>query len=690
MAKLLSTIIDGFLSSKTFVSGALGSGWRIWKRLGRWMFEIDDLVVRNTMTVFELLISKIRAVKGALGITQASGKIKSMREDEDYYYVQIEDEMSFMAHDIIRCMEFSGNQKNYWVIVSDVENNELVIPKTEFTGSSLPAVGDEIVQFGNTINKSRQSAIYLHADENGEPAIDVLFGIKSKTFEGCTKVRIGGDIPGEAGYKGFFCENGLIKSVNESGETMYMLRPDGSGFVAKEAIKWATDGSGNIGGGAITWRYDENTGKYVVEMGSNVVLKWNNLDAEVQKNLKGENGTSITWKGDLSSHPSNPKDGWAYKNTATGKSYIYQDNGWYVMTVDGINGDDGLSIVWKGDLATPPVNPLKNWAYRDTDDGKVYIYDGVAWALMVVDGSDGANGHGVFLTYHDSETEPSRPTGDGTTGGWHTNSTSSVIWMSQKVAGNASSGTWGNPINFKGRPGKDANLLPWVEDWNNNTLIDNVKILTPKIFAGTLENDVMSGVALGIFMLAGKMVNGLTGYNKGREIFHLGNDYNKISGWDVSEDSFSCLDKCKLKSDGTGYLASGNLKWDAAGNILMNGRIGNPYEVVTAPSGTYVYRDISYADVALEYTNSNIQAKKLVITGNVYNNMVLTVVVRSSEAPEFNPATGLPIGFAVTIRTGQNGNEFASITCYKGYSAWGRFAWNQYLNTWIELARDNK
>ena len=199
MAKLLSTIIDGFISSKTFVSGALGSGWKIWKRLGRWIFEVDDLVVRNTMTVFELLISKIRAVKGALGITQASGKIKSVREDEDNYYIQVEDEMSFMAHDIIRCMEFSGSQKNYWVIVSKVENNELVIPKIEFENSSLPGIGDELVQFGNTTDTARQSAIYLHADEGGQPAIDVLFGIDGKSFDGKTKIRVGGDIPGETG-----------------------------------------------------------------------------------------------------------------------------------------------------------------------------------------------------------------------------------------------------------------------------------------------------------------------------------------------------------------------------------------------------------------------------------------------------------------------------------------------------------
>ena len=88
MANLLSTIINGFISSRLFVPGIMGSGWKIWNHtqgedsdgnpVGRYKLEIDDLVVRNTMTVFELLISKIRALKGALAITQANGKVKDI------------------------------------------------------------------------------------------------------------------------------------------------------------------------------------------------------------------------------------------------------------------------------------------------------------------------------------------------------------------------------------------------------------------------------------------------------------------------------------------------------------------------------------------------------------------------------------------------------------------------------------
>ena len=180
---------------------------------------------------------------------------------------------------------------------------------------------------------------------------------------------------------------------------------------------------------------------------------------------EGVAGTSIIWKGDFSSAPSNPQNGWAYKNTTDKKSYVYQDGQWYQMTIDGIdgkNGKDGLSIVWKGDLQTPPSNPQTNWAYRDTNNGRVYIWNGTAWALMVVDGSDGADGAAgsdglsVFITYNDSTSQPSVPTGNGTTGGWHTNATSAAIWMSQKVAASASDGAWGTPIKIKGDKGDDG------------------------------------------------------------------------------------------------------------------------------------------------------------------------------------------------------------------------------------------
>lgn len=194
--------------------------------------------------------------------------------------------------------------------------------------------------------------------------------------------------------------------------------------------------------------------------------------------IDGQNGVSIIWQGTFASHPSNPQNGWAYYNSATKKSYIYQSGTWYQMTVDGVdgqNGANGISIVWKGESSTPPLNPQLNWIYRDTDNGMVYIWNGSAWVLMVVDGNDGQdgadgqNGMSVYITYHDNPITsiPSTPTGDGTTNGWHTAATNTSVWMSQKIAATALDGTWGNPIRIKGDSGVSviaqysANSISW-------------------------------------------------------------------------------------------------------------------------------------------------------------------------------------------------------------------------------------
>lgn len=200
--------------------------------------------------------------------------------------------------------------------------------------------------------------------------------------------------------------------------------------------------------------------------------------------VDGKDGTSILWRGEFPVAPSSPKNGWAYKNTTDKKSYVYQDGTWYQMTIDGIdgkNGTDGIGIVWKGDLTSAPVNPQTNWVYRDTNNGRVYIYTGKAWALMVVDGTDGVdgakgdNGWSVYITYNDSDTEPSIPTGNGTTNGWHTNATSSVKWMSQKVSASSSDGTWGKPIRIKGEPGTS---IKNGGRWRTGLTVDAMTLVT--------------------------------------------------------------------------------------------------------------------------------------------------------------------------------------------------------------------
>nr|DAL72832.1 MAG TPA: tail protein [Caudoviricetes sp.] len=74
--------------------------------------------------------------------------------------------------------------------------------------------------------------------------------------------------------------------------------------------------------------------------------------------------------------------------------------------------------------------------------------------IELTPGPPGPAGASVFITYHDGTAAPAAPTGDGTKNGWHTNLTDAVVWLSQKVAASASSGTWGTPLRIVGADGK--------------------------------------------------------------------------------------------------------------------------------------------------------------------------------------------------------------------------------------------
>ena len=61
------------------------------------------------------------------------------------------------------------------------------------------------------------------------------------------------------------------------------------------------------------------------------------------------------------------------------------------VDLKGKDGNNGTSIIWKGNLATAPSNPENLWAYYNTTDKKSYIYNGSAWTTMTIDGTNGTN-----------------------------------------------------------------------------------------------------------------------------------------------------------------------------------------------------------------------------------------------------------------------------------------------------------
>lgn len=191
-AELLSIVVRQLLSSPKFVDGFTGEGWRIWLEEGLSHLTIDKLTVRQIMTVFELLIEKIRSVGGQICVSAANGKIKEVvKTDRGHYKITFEQENTFERGDLMRCQTFTnGHLKSYWVEIVSASSNSVFIPVADFD-DSLPEVGDECVLMGSATNPKRRNLILISATEDGQPRIDVLDGVKGKTFAGCLRARLG-------------------------------------------------------------------------------------------------------------------------------------------------------------------------------------------------------------------------------------------------------------------------------------------------------------------------------------------------------------------------------------------------------------------------------------------------------------------------------------------------------------------
>lgn len=237
----LSAIIYEFLSSETFVPGFLGEGFKIWLENGNWHIECDNLTVRQTMNIFELLIQKIRSVNGAIVVSQSNGKVTAVEDTGTQYKITFGEEFpTFQEGDLIRCQSWSKNNlKFYWVEVKTAADGYILCDKSEFN-NVVPAVGDEVVQMGNTKNAERQALIYITAQESGKPYIEILNGVKVKSLTGTDRTRLGDlsnivdpDFTGEAAVKGtgFYSTNAFLKGI-------FVLR---NGKRVEDEIKIAKD-----------------------------------------------------------------------------------------------------------------------------------------------------------------------------------------------------------------------------------------------------------------------------------------------------------------------------------------------------------------------------------------------------------------------------------------------------------------
>lgn len=225
-----SVTSDSIRSAGQFVDGLMGAGFQLWKgEDGRTYLTIDKLTVRQTMAVMELLIEKVRSVGGQICVSAANGKIKAVEEQNDHYLICFEQDNMFVQHDLMRCQTFTGkDMRSYWVEVADVTEDGIVVAKEEFEGVE-PKEGDECVLMGNTANTDRQNLVLISATEDGQPRVDVMDGVRGKTFDNCLRARLGSldgirddKFPADRQPKGngLYADNAFLKGtfVLETGE----------------------------------------------------------------------------------------------------------------------------------------------------------------------------------------------------------------------------------------------------------------------------------------------------------------------------------------------------------------------------------------------------------------------------------------------------------------------------------------
>ena len=200
-AELLSIVVRQLLRSAKFVNGFNGEGFQLWvDAKGISNLELDRLTVRQIMTVFELIISRIRAVGGQVIVSAANGKIKTVEDTGEAYRITFEGDNYFISNDLMRCQVFNGVTeegmqnpvRGYWVEVLAVDGNGILVKKSEFDEyGTEPIAGDECVLMGNTEDEMRQNFISISATEDGQPRIDIMDGVKGKSFADCLRARFG-------------------------------------------------------------------------------------------------------------------------------------------------------------------------------------------------------------------------------------------------------------------------------------------------------------------------------------------------------------------------------------------------------------------------------------------------------------------------------------------------------------------
>lgn len=257
-ADFVSQIIRQYISTPQFIDGFAGTGFKLWlDENGKSNLTVDNITAREAFRVFEMLVTKLRAVNGGLFVSAANGTIKEVVDSGEYYDIILENDNTFVEGDYMRCQVMSGlKMMDYCVEIHSTNGKTCRVLKSEF-GDVMPLVGQDVVLDGSK-NENRQSAIYITANEDGLPRIEVLDGINKKNHNGCLRTRLGSlnDIVdatfgGKLSGYGLYSDNAylkgefILKNTKQSVETMFAVQ-DSKIQSSVSSLQTDIDGNNNF------------------------------------------------------------------------------------------------------------------------------------------------------------------------------------------------------------------------------------------------------------------------------------------------------------------------------------------------------------------------------------------------------------------------------------------------------------
>jgi hypothetical protein len=209
------------ISSKSFISGFMGNGWRI---DGNGDATFDNLTVRKEFNVYELVINKISGSNGAIAVTDSAELSDVLQSENGLEYIcQIDTkdntiQVPFRVDDILRCQRWNGESIKYYLArVTSVANGSFNISKTLLDGGDIPFRGDSVHRFGNISDSDRQGLLYLTSSDDYSPYMDIYDGVDSADLMNKIRVRLGrldGIIDEEMGQLsgyGLYTDNGYFR-----------------------------------------------------------------------------------------------------------------------------------------------------------------------------------------------------------------------------------------------------------------------------------------------------------------------------------------------------------------------------------------------------------------------------------------------------------------------------------------------